>query len=89
MVDEKNIKLTTETKDAKEIKKQKETLKTNVDQDTIIAYSQLVFHTLKNSATEITPKSIKQEVKMFYEKFGDKEVKRLANIMMKEKNEKK
>ena len=40
-------------------------------------------------AAEITPKSIRQEVKMFYEKFGNKEVKRLANIIMKEKRENK
>ena len=42
-----------------------------------------------NSNTEITAKSIKEEVKMFYEKFGNTEVKRLANIIMKEKKEKK
>ncbi len=27
------------------------------DLDTVIDYAQLAFHTLKNSATEITPKS--------------------------------
>ena len=41
------------------------------------------------TAYEITPKSIKSEIKMFYDKFGNKEVKRLANIIMKEKREKK
>lgn len=55
--------------------------------DIIVAYAQMVFHTLKNSATEITPKSIKAEVKMFYEKFGNKEVKRLANLIVKEKKQ--
>ena len=55
----------------------------------ITAYAQMVFFTLQNSGTEITPKSIKSEIKMFYDKFGDKEVKRLANIIMKEKREKK
>ena len=59
------------------------------DLDTVIDYAQLAFHTLKNSNTEITAKSIKEEVKMFYEKFGNTEVKRLANIIMKEKKEKK
>lgn len=51
----------------------------------ITAYAQLVFQTLKNSGTEITPKSIKSEVKMFYEKFGNKEVLRLTNLIIKEK----
>ncbi len=55
----------------------------------ITAYAQMVFFTLQNSGTEITPKSIKSEIKMFYDKFGNKEVKRLANIIMKEKREKK
>ena len=55
----------------------------------ITAYAQLAFHTLKNSNTDITAKSIKEEVTMFYEKFGNTEVKRLASIIMKEKKEKK
>lgn len=55
----------------------------------ITAYAQMVFFTLQNSGTEITAKSIKSEIKMFYDKFGNKEVKRLANIIMKEKREKK
>ena len=38
-----------------------------------------------NSATQLTPKNIKSEVKMFYEKFGNKEVKRLASLIVKEK----
>ena len=59
--------------------------KDNTELELITAYAQMVFFTLKNSATEITPKSIKSEVKMFYEKFGNREVKRLANIIMKEK----
>ena len=42
---------------------------------------------IKNNYS-ITPKSIKAEVKMFYEKFGNQEVKRLANMFMKEKKEK-
>ena len=55
----------------------------------ITSYAQMTFFTLQNSGTEITPKSIKSEIKMFYDKFGNKEVKRLANIIMKEKREKK
>ena len=51
----------------------------------ITAYVQMVFQTLKHSGTEMTPKSIKSEVKMFYEKFGNNEVIRLANLIMKEK----
>lgn len=63
--------------------------KEKVDIELITAYAQMVFFTLQNSGTEITPKAIKSEIKMFYEKFGNKEVKRLANIIMKEKRENK
>ena len=87
MEDMKEFKQTSESKNTKEVKK--EATRTNEEEEVITAYAQLVFHTLKNSATEITPKSIRQEVKMFYEKFGNKEVKRLANIIMKEKRENK
>ena len=86
MEDKKEVQQTNENKNSKEVKKDK--IRTNYEEELIIAYAQLVFHTLKNSATEITPKSIRQEVKMFYEKFGNTEVKRLANIIMKEKKEK-
>lgn len=55
----------------------------------ITAYAQMAFFTLQNSGTQITPRAIKSEIKMFYEKFGNKEVKRLSNIIMKEKKEKK
>ncbi len=51
----------------------------------ITAYVQMVFRTLKHSGTEINSKSIKSEVKMFYEKFGNDEVIRLANMVVKEK----
>ena len=87
MEDMKEFQQTSESKNTKEVKK--EATRINEEDEVIIAYAQLVFHTLKNSATEITPKSIRQEVKMFYEKFGNKEVKRLANIIMKEKRENK
>lgn len=60
-----------------------------LDINLISAYAQMAVYTLQHTATEITPKSIKAEVKMFYEKFGNQEVKRLANIIMKEKKEKK
>lgn len=50
----------------------------------ITAYAQLVFHTLKHSGTEINAKSIRNEIKMFYEKFGNREVKRLAKLMLKD-----
>ena len=87
MEDKKEFQQTNENKNTKEVKK--ENTRINEEEEVIIAYAQLVFHTLKNSATEITSKSIRQEVKMFYEKFGNKEVKRLANIIMKEKRENK
>jgi hypothetical protein len=85
MDDKKEVKQTNEVKDSKTVKA---TPKTNSEMELIIAYAQLVVHTLKHSGTEITPKSIRAEVKMFYEKFGNQEVKRLANIIMKEKKEK-
>ena len=58
--------------------------KDEFDFQLINAYVVMVIHTLRNSATEITPKAIKNEVKMFYEKFGNREVKRLASVIMKE-----
>lgn len=56
-----------------------------IDIQLITAYVVMVIHTLNNSATQLTPKNIKSEVKMFYEKFGNKEVKRLASLIVKEK----
>lgn len=56
-----------------------------IDIDTAIAYAQLAVHTLKNSATELTDKLLKNEIKMLYDKFGTKEVIRLANIIVKGK----
>lgn len=53
--------------------------------DTAIAYAQLAFHTLQNSATEITEDELQKEIKMLYNKFGTKEVKKLANIIVKGK----
>lgn len=53
--------------------------------ETAIAYAQLALHTLQNSVTEITPKELRNEIKMLHEKFGTKEVKRLANIIVKGK----
>ena len=94
MEEKKETNQVTEVKNSKEIKnisKQKEEISKNDSKyeiELITAYAQLAFHTLKNSNTEITAKSIKEEVKMFYEKFGNTEVKRLANIIMKEKKEK-
>ena len=56
-----------------------------IDIETAIAYAQLAVHTLQHSATEITPKELRSEIKMLYNKFGTKEVKRLTNIIVKEK----
>lgn len=56
-----------------------------VDMETAIAYAQSALHTLKKSATEITPKELRNEMKMLYKKFGAKEIKQLANIIAKEK----
>ena len=88
MDDKKEIKLVTEVK---EIKKTKETSKVNSkeEMELIIAYAQVSIHTLQNSGTEITPKAIREEIKMFYNKFGNEDIKRLANAIVKEKKEKK
>ena len=56
-----------------------------LDVEIITAYVQLVHYTLKKSGTEINNRNIKNEVKMFYQKFGNNEVKRLANLIIKEK----
>lgn len=84
MVENKDNNQVNGIKETKKVKVQKQ----NTEEEIIIAYAQIVYHTLQNSGTEITPKSIKAEVKMFYEKFGNQEVKRLANMFMKEKKEK-
>ena len=56
-----------------------------IDIETAIAYAQLAVHTLQNSKTDITAKELRSEIKMLYEKFGTKEVKRLTNIIIKKK----
>ena len=74
-------------KETKNFSKTKDVISKNnskTEIELITAYAQLAFHTLKNSNTDITAKSIKEEVTMFYEKFGNTEVKRLANIIMKD-----
>lgn len=53
--------------------------------DTAIAYAQLAVHTLQNSGIEINAKELRSEIKMLHNKFGTKEVKRLANIIIKKK----
>lgn len=57
--------------------------KVNNDELQIItSYAVIVVHTLMNSATEITPKAVKSEVEMYYKKFGNSEVKKLAQTVM-------
>ena len=57
--------------------------KVNNDELKIItSYAVIVVHTLMNSATKLTPKTVKSEIEMFYRKFGNEEVKRLANSIM-------
>ena len=56
-----------------------------IDIETAIDYAQLAFHTLINSATEISAKEIKKEILMLHNKFGTKEVKRLNKIISKGK----
>lgn len=83
-----NEKITKEVKEFKQ-EKTKEKLKQDTEKELIISYAQLAFHTLKNSATEITPKAIREEIKMFYDKFGNTDVRKMANSIVKEKKEKK
>lgn len=59
--------------------------KSVIDFETSIAYAQLALHTLQNSGTEITPKELRSEIKMLQKKLGAKDVKRLVNIIVKEK----
>lgn len=54
--------------------------------DTIVSYAQITHYTLKNSGTKINYKTIKSEVKMFYDKFGNLQVNKLANLMFEEKD---
>lgn len=83
-MDEKNeSKMSTYEKGIKETKNIK--AKPKEELELITAYTQVVIHTLQHSGTEITPKSIREEVKMFYTKFGNEDVKKLANTIMKEK----
>ena len=94
MDDKKEMKSVTEVKEIKETKdskQAKETLKVNQkeEMELIIAYAQVSIHTLQHSGTEITPKAIREEIKMFYNKFGNEDIKRLANTIVKEKKEKK
>lgn len=56
-----------------------------MDIDSAIAYAQLAVHTLQHSATEVNARELHKEIKMLYSKFGTTEVKRLANIIVKEK----
>lgn len=56
-----------------------------IDIETAIDYAQLAFHTLINSASEISAKEIRKEILMLHNKFGTKEVKRLNKIISKGK----
>ena len=94
MDDKKEIKPVTEVKEIKETKdsrQKKEISKVDSkeEMELIIAYAQVSIHTLQHSGTEITPKAIREEIKMFYNKFGNEDIKRLANTIVKEKKEKK
>ncbi len=56
-----------------------------MDINTAIAYAQLAVHTLQHSGTEINARELRSEIKMLHSKFGTKEVKRLANVIVKGK----
>ena len=56
-----------------------------IDFDTAVAYAQVAIHTLRKSATDLTAKSLKSEIKMLHDKFETAEVIKLANLIVKEK----
>ena len=94
MDDKKEIKPVTEVKEIKETKdsrqkKEISKIDSKEEMELIIAYAQVSIHTLQHSGTEITPKAIREEIKMFYNKFGNEDIERLANTIVKEKKEKK
>lgn len=94
MDDKKEIKPVTEVKEIKETKdsrqkKEISKIDSKEEMELIIAYAQVSIHTLQHSGTEITPRAIREEIKMFYNKFGNEDIKRLANTIVKEKKEKK
>lgn len=90
MDDKKEFKPVTDVKETKDSKQTKEIskVKTAGEVELIIAYAQVAIYTLQHSGTEINPKSIREEIKMFYNKFSKEDVKRLANTIVKEKKEK-
>lgn len=59
--------------------------KEKLDLETITAYVQLVIYTMKKSKIDFDSKSIKAEVKMYFEKFGNDEVKRISKLIIREK----
>lgn len=91
MDDKKEFKPITDVKETKDSKQLKAETKVNSREEIeiIIAYAQVAIYTLQHSGTEINSKAIREEIKMFYNKFGNKDIKRLANTIVKEKKEKK
>lgn len=65
-MDTKNeLKPSNETKISKEPKK----ISNTAELELITSYAQLVFRTLRHSNAEINDRTIRSEIKMFYEKF--------------------
>lgn len=89
MEDKKELKPITQAKEIKQNEEQKKQTNQKPEMEIIVAYAQVAIHTLQNSATEITSKAIREEIKMFYTKFGNEEIKKLANAIVKEKKERK
>lgn len=84
-MDENNVAKSSNEEKAKKDVKISNVNKDNAELELIIAYAQMALFCLQKSATEVTPKSIKAEIKMFYEKFGNAEVKRLAKLIIRER----
>ncbi len=59
--------------------------KTIPEYEVITSYVLMVIHTLKKGNVPLNKRNISSEVKMFYEKFGNDEVYRLANLIIKER----
>ncbi len=89
MEEKKELKPIAQAKEIKQNHEQKTQTNQKPEMEVIVAYAQVAVHTLQNSATEITSRAIREEIKMFYNKFGNEEIKKLANAIVKEKKERK
>lgn len=71
MDDKKEFKSVIDVKETKDSKQLKAEIKVNSREEIeiIIAYAQVAIYTLQHSGPEINSKAIREEIKMFYNKF--------------------